>query len=282
MSIDYRFVPIDLDITTHPKACAAGPEAMGLWLWGMAFAKLHATHGKLPRHAVLAAWGGRRNVVLAKKLVDSGLWSRLENGDWEIWNFSKKQASSTSSAERMRRLRERQKSVTSTVTCDVTRDASNVTCDANDVTEKRHMCSISPSISFSEEIQESETGERDRATPPDWFEAVLGTVGMTVEPIADPGAAWLRYRGHRAKKHEPMSVADAEYWITTVIVKEQREERERRRRADDRDRENKARFGKPAGAVEHEHVKRQIDPKRERELNAELAAIVAARKETGT
>ena len=81
---------IDVNIITHAKAFEAGVDAMGLWMWGMCFAQLHATDGHLPRAAVLAAWGGKRNIMLATKLVAAGLWSVNEDGSWSIWNYEKK------------------------------------------------------------------------------------------------------------------------------------------------------------------------------------------------
>lgn len=140
--LDYEFAPIDVGIMTHPKACAAGPEAMGLWLWGQTYAKYHGTTGRLHRVAVLTAWGGKRNIILAKRLVDAGLWLAREDGDWDVHNFEAKAAGRpTSSTERMRRLRDKRKGDAGDVTC----DGENVTGDANSVTS----CSTSPSTSLS-------------------------------------------------------------------------------------------------------------------------------------
>lgn len=84
------FAGIDVDIILHEKAVLAGPEAMGLWLWGMCYAQKYATNGRLPRSLVLGAFQGRRNIMLARKLVASGLWSEHEDGSWSIWNYAKK------------------------------------------------------------------------------------------------------------------------------------------------------------------------------------------------
>lgn len=145
MTLGYEFAPVDVSITTHPKAFAAGIEAMGLWLWAIAFAKQHRTEGRVHRAAVLGAWGGRRNVMLAKRLVEAGLWSLREDGDWEIHNFVEKGPGSrggSSSKERMRDLRAREKSVTGVTSLNpsqpVTEGASRDGC-----------ASLSPSVSVS-------------------------------------------------------------------------------------------------------------------------------------
>lgn len=162
--LTYEFAPIDVSILTHPKACAAGPEAMGLWLWGQCFARVQKTDGRVHRSAVLVAWGGRRNIVLAKRLVEAGLWLDREDGDWDIHNFQAKASGQVSgSARRMRELRERRKAV-------------GVTCDGgvrhSDVTE-RHLCSYSPSYSLSEssseeiQIPEEIPSARATQTPPE-------------------------------------------------------------------------------------------------------------------
>lgn len=108
------FAGIDVNIITHEKAFAAGMDAFGLWCWGMCYAQLHETNGRLPRILVLAALGGRRNVMLAKKLVDVGLWNTKDDGSWEIGNYGKKnqsaeeiRAKKAASAERVRRWRDR-------------------------------------------------------------------------------------------------------------------------------------------------------------------------------
>lgn len=159
MSLGYEFSPIDVNITTHPKAFAAGVEAMGLWLWGMAHARQHRTGGHLHRAAVLGAWGGRRNIILAKKLVEAGLWTTRADGDWDIFNFEAKTSGSRGSAERMRRLREREKAASQA--------SQPVT---GDVTVTRHSVT-SASMSMSPSL--SDLGSRDRVVGPDGDSGVI-------------------------------------------------------------------------------------------------------------
>lgn len=117
------YAGIDVNIITHEKALAAGIEAFGLWSWGMCYAQLHVTDGRLPRVAVLSALAGRRNIIHAKRLVEAGLWVDNDDGSWSIWNYGKKnqtaeeiQRKKDAAAERARRWRDRH------VTRDVTRD----------------------------------------------------------------------------------------------------------------------------------------------------------------
>lgn len=120
------FAGIDVNIIGHEKALLAGVEAFGLWAWGMCYAQLYETNGRLPRVAVLTAMGGRRNEVHAKRLVEVGLWLSCEDGSWAIFNYGKKnqtaeeiQAKKAASADRARRWRERRNAPSN---ADVTRD----------------------------------------------------------------------------------------------------------------------------------------------------------------
>lgn len=117
------YAGIDVNIITHEKALIAGIEAMGLWMWGMCYAQVHETDGRLPRVAVLAALGGKRNIMHAQRLVAAKLWLENEDGSWTIWNYDKKNQTSEeirrkkdAAAERARAWRERVR------TRDVTRD----------------------------------------------------------------------------------------------------------------------------------------------------------------
>lgn len=88
------YAGIDVNIISHEKALEAvektGMGAFGLWTWGMAYAQLQRTNGRLPRIAVLGAMGAKRNIMLAKALVDVGLWSENEDGSWQIGKYAKK------------------------------------------------------------------------------------------------------------------------------------------------------------------------------------------------
>lgn len=231
MSLDYEFAPIDVSITTHPKAFAAGVEAMGLWLWGIAFAKQHASGGRLHRAAVLGAWGGRRNIMLAKRLVEAGLWVVREDGDWDIHNFEKKGPGLTSSADRMRRLRERRRSSPPPSlgdASDVTVTSPSDAGDANSDVTKRHRCS--PSLSSSDlnsslpdKIPNAEVFQVPR---PAWVDAVIATVAMATGEMLHADTLWLGYTGSR--DHDGRSYTRGDFQkYTTSWASRQKRERER-------------------------------------------------------
>lgn len=224
MSLDYEFAPIDVSIMTHPKACAAGPEAMGLWLWGQTYAKVHKTGGRLHRPAVLAAWGGRRNIMLAKRLEEAGLWLLREDGDWDVHNFDRKTGARSSSAERMRRLRAKKP------TSDAPGDApSDVTCDGGDVTVTRTCdapCSTSVSISpsGSDLVTRSDLPGRSGG-PPDWWAGAVSAAEGAVGSVSDPGARWLEYDASRERKGWARGHRDAVGWLTAVVRRERQQAR---------------------------------------------------------
>lgn len=101
------FAGIDVNIITHEKllaACEGGDLApFGLWMFGMCHAQLHETNGRLARAVVLSALGGRRNIMLAKKLVAAGLWIENDDGSWQVWNYGKKNQSAEEIRERKTR-----------------------------------------------------------------------------------------------------------------------------------------------------------------------------------
>lgn len=200
MSLGYEFAPIDVSITTHPKAFAAGVEAMGLWLWGMAYAKQHRTGGHLHRAAVLGAWGGKRNIMLAKKLVEAGLWIAREDGDWNIHNFERKSAgrrkpseSPGSSTPRVKKHREKQRLAANET--DVT-DGETVETDP----VAGVFPSTSPSISVSSGSDQGGAGGRRAlaADEPltDSLRAAFDALTLTGPPL-DADDVWQGFVSHR-------------------------------------------------------------------------------------
>lgn len=222
MSIDYEFAAVDVDLLVHPKAIAAGVEAMGLWLWGMAWAHKTGADGKLPRHVVLTAWGSSRQVVerLAARLVTSGLWLKTDDG-WEIWNYAKKNQSAAEKArrreqgrERMRRLRAR------------ARDARDGHGDASrdaHVHDQSDAPAIAPAVTGSD-LGSQSTPDADGDTPPGWFVDAAATVSMTIGvEVTDVPARWLEYRGARSRKGWAKGREDAVAWLSTVVRSERRQ-----------------------------------------------------------
>lgn len=110
------FAGIDVNIITHEKVLIAGAEALGLWTWGMCYAQVHGTDGRLPRVAVMSALGEQRRVLsrLAVRLVTAGLWIENEDGSFQVHNYGRKNQTSDeirrrkeATAERTRRWRGR-------------------------------------------------------------------------------------------------------------------------------------------------------------------------------
>jgi hypothetical protein len=226
MSLDYQFAPIDVNIAGHPRAWAAGVEAMGLWLWGMAHARQQKTGGHLSRPAVLGAWGGKRNIMLAKRLVDAGLWVTRDDGDWDIHNFERKTSGNGSAATRAKRYRDRK------------RDASGVTSDVTEASPVTRDASRSPSMSMSSSVSSSVSNPGSRPAsdgPPEWFGSAVDVVAMGTGVALPVPEAWLRYDGHRAGKGIAPNAKDAQYWLTTVMVPEHREVLRRTARDQERD-----------------------------------------------
>lgn len=85
-----------------------------------------------------------------------------------------------------------------------------------DVSEVTQVTTVTPSHA---------PGER-----PPWFDQAIEVIAMNTGVTLAPGEAWLRYDGHRAGKGIAPTVRDAQYWLTTVMVPEQREVKRRESR----------------------------------------------------
>lgn len=67
----------------HRKQLAAGPAACWLWLCGLAYANRQPQHdGFIPSAALPLLGCGARAAKEAARLVDVGLWERVEGGWW--------------------------------------------------------------------------------------------------------------------------------------------------------------------------------------------------------
>jgi hypothetical protein len=77
------YFPVDDGFTFHPKAIAAGNEALGMWVRAGAWCKAHVTGGIIPRE-VARAIGSKR---AADRLVAAGLWVETPDAyyfhDWD-------------------------------------------------------------------------------------------------------------------------------------------------------------------------------------------------------
>ncbi len=228
MALDYEFVPIDVRIVAHPKSDVAGPEAMGLWLWGMAYSRLNRLDGTLPRTSVLKAWGGKRNIMLAKRLVEAGLWLSNEDGSWSIFNYEKKGAGrQTSSKERMRALRERRKSDDQ---CDAESDVTVRHCDASRDVTSVTLCSPSISNSLSD-LSQRRDPDPDRSPTPGGFSPGTAAAVEALDRYQDAvraatGKTFLLPRApfhaddlcRLLNAHAPPRVLDALDWLGPTIA----------------------------------------------------------------
>ncbi len=214
-------------VIDHHRFLEAGVVARDLWQWGMLYAGAHETDGDLPMVAVLSsAWGrgGKSNVTVAARLVEVGLWERTVSGfricRWvEQGNQTKAELTSARAATRSRVKRHRN-------------GVTNGGCNANVPT------STSTSSGSDLEISPEEvTGVRSVAPgdPPSWFATALDVIEMQTGERLAAGEAWLRYSGHRAGKRIEPTQADAQYWLTTVMVKEVKAAREEATRRGARD-----------------------------------------------
>ncbi len=252
MSVDYEYVTIDVDIIVHAKGFAAGVEAMGLWLWGMAWSHKTGANGFLPKHVVVATWGAPPAVVtrLAKRLVTAGLWVPTEDG-WLIWNYGKKNQSAEEKErrralgrERMRRLREK-------------RDAGDAKSDASHPVPVRDesaapdlICNVSGRSPEPDPAREP--GLRPAAVlpdpfgpPPEWWAEAVRAVSENSLGTSDalrPSECWIAYAGHRANKRLPINRNDAGTWLVKVMVEPARTRMREEARAKDRDATFAARF----------------------------------------
>ena len=221
------FAGIDVNIIHHEKAYNAGPEALGLWLWGMCYAQIHETDGRLPRVAVMSAWGAERRVLrrLAVRLVTSGLWVESEDGSFQVHNYRTKNQTADDIRRKKDEARERKR---------LWKDRQeNASGTRSKTIPERDGTLLPPSPSPPLQTPPPPGVPAD---PPDWFLGVIDTIAMNTGETLEPGTSWLRYAGHRASKDppKPTSPPDASYWLTTVMVPELREIRRREVRDSER------------------------------------------------
>lgn len=223
-------------IINHVRFLDAGPVARDLYDWGMLWSGQQETDGQIPMSALLVSpWGagGKRNVVVAAKLVLVGLWERTDTGfaicKWaEQGNVTKSELVEKRQVDRDRKAayRKRQSEPCPSGTPLGTIDGTpgGVRTD---------------SLPLPLPLPLSESGSREgmqgETEPPEWFIGAIATVEMATGATIEPGAAWLRYQGHRSSNGKPMSAPDARYWLTTVDVREAQKDRLEAARVKERD-----------------------------------------------
>lgn len=82
------------DFHSHPKAIAAGPAALGLWVLAGSWSSANAKGGFVPDYVLPRLT--EDSAKLARKLVAAGLWTRSRGGyqfhEWDERNPSEKAA----------------------------------------------------------------------------------------------------------------------------------------------------------------------------------------------
>ncbi len=82
---------VDDSFHSHPKALAAGPAALGLWVIAGSWSCANLTDGFVPDYVLPRLTDGARE--LAETLVAVGLWRRAKGGyryhDWAVYQLSR-------------------------------------------------------------------------------------------------------------------------------------------------------------------------------------------------
>lgn len=100
------WVKLDDQFASHPKAIAAGPEPMWLYVAGLCWCAQHLTDGRIPKAAVPMLAAVKRNS--AATLVRVGLW--IDQGDeYEVNDYLDFQPSRDSVESRRDKDRDRQR-----------------------------------------------------------------------------------------------------------------------------------------------------------------------------
>lgn len=85
---------VDDSFHSHPKAMAASPAALGLWVVAGSWSGMNLTEGHVPAHVLPRLMPKAER--LARELVAVGLWDRVENGfvfhDWTTYNPTRAEA----------------------------------------------------------------------------------------------------------------------------------------------------------------------------------------------
>ena len=135
---------IDDDAPTHPKMFRAGVEAFGFWVAGNCYCNKRLTDGFIAADAlplIFPSTSKRRSLIYADRLVEVGLWDRVDGG-WNVHDFNEYnptaidvKAERKASADRIKRWRDKKRSNASRngVTDDTGNGASN-TVTPNGVT----------------------------------------------------------------------------------------------------------------------------------------------------
>ncbi len=176
-------------IINHVRFLEAGPVARDLYDWGMLWSGQQETDGEIPMPSLLASpWGagGKKNVVVAAKLIDVGLWERTDSGyrilRWaEQGNTTKHELDGQREAARMR-MRAR-RGVPQPAPCSPDVRANEQRTPSEQVHRTNADVPVSVFVSVSSDLQE---GESERETSGARYQAAYAA-GVT----RGKGAPWV-------------------------------------------------------------------------------------------
>jgi len=223
---------IDLVIMGHRRAYEAGPEAMGLWLFAVGYAREQETDGFIPAAILHAAWGGRQNAKLAARLVAAGLLESVLGGyqvaKYEAKNELKWQIDERRAWEAKRKSERRTRGTSGNVPVGHPWDKTGTPASV-------------PAVSVGSEPepepepepdQENKKRGRPRAVPDDpgtnplipaaWAGEVIATVamvGLRTPSAEDLPAVWATYAAHAQANCKPISREGWQYWLTNHHVR---------------------------------------------------------------
>lgn len=111
------WVKLDEAFWSHQKIRAAGTEATGLFVCGLAWCNQNLSDGSIPRYVLGMLTDLRRPEKTAERLVEVGLWHETEAG-WDVHDYldyqpSKSQVESQRASQRDRQKKSRSKKAVS-------------------------------------------------------------------------------------------------------------------------------------------------------------------------
>jgi hypothetical protein len=206
-------------IINHVRFLEAGAIARDLYDWGMLWSGQQETDGEIPMAVVLASpWGagGKKNVVVAQKLVDVGLWDRTDSGyrirKWaEQGNVTKLELVERRQFDRDRKAKQRKR---------VSDPCPTGTPTGTPVDF--------PSSTFNSSSGSGSSLGRDTdpdrsPTQPEWWLGAIASAEQAVGGTIDqPGARWLEYDAARERRGWSRNHRDAVGWLTTVVRSERK------------------------------------------------------------
>lgn len=139
---------IDDRANEHKKQLRAGAEACWMWTCGLMYAnRQDARDGFIPEDAIFLFYRFTNPSELATKLVEVGLWDKVEGGykvhDFHDWNQSKeeREAELAAARERMKKVRSKK---SKDPLCSPEHDANKHVCSGSGVVEDLDLSSSLP------------------------------------------------------------------------------------------------------------------------------------------